>query len=41
MVGYRRDNDLPILRVFLGKLEEMLDRMARKPTSRQSPRPAS
>jgi LysR family hca operon transcriptional activator len=36
MVGYRRDNNSPILRVFLGKLEELLDRMAREPTSQQS-----
>lgn len=28
MVGYRRDNDSPILRLFLSKLEELLERMA-------------
>lgn len=28
MVGYRRDNDSPILCLFLSKLEELLERMA-------------
>jgi LysR family hca operon transcriptional activator len=32
MVGYRRDNDSPILRVFLNKLEELLARMAWEPS---------
>ena len=30
MVGYRRDNDAPILRGFLSKLEELLVRMRRE-----------
>ena len=41
MVGYRRDNDSPILRVFLAKLGELLERLAREPTSQQSLRPPS
>jgi LysR family hca operon transcriptional activator len=41
MVGYRRDNDSPILRVFLNKLEELLAGMAREPTSQQSRQPTS
>jgi LysR family hca operon transcriptional activator len=41
MVGYRRDNDSQILRVFLNKLEELLVRMAREPTRQQSLRPTS
>jgi LysR family transcriptional regulator, hca operon transcriptional activator len=36
MVGYRPDNDSPILRVFLNKLEAALVRMARAPTGQQS-----
>ena len=32
MVGYRRDNDSPMLRVFLNKLEELLVRLAGEPT---------
>jgi LysR family hca operon transcriptional activator len=39
MVGYRRENDSPILRVFLNKLEELLVRMAREPISQPSLRP--
>ena len=41
MVGYRRDNDSPMLRLFLEKLEELLVRMAREPTSEHhlGPRP--
>ena len=31
MVGYRQDNDSPILRAFLDKLDELLARMAREP----------
>jgi hypothetical protein len=31
VVGYRRDNDSPILRVFLNKLDELLVRMALEP----------
>jgi LysR family hca operon transcriptional activator len=42
MVGYRRDNDSPILRVFLNKLDELLVRMAREPNQPAvSPRPTS
>ena len=41
MVGYRRDNDSPILRVFLERLEEFLIRMARESTSQQSLRSTS
>jgi LysR family hca operon transcriptional activator len=32
MVGYRRDNDSPILRVFLSRLEELLAEMKRAPS---------
>ena len=32
MVGYRRDNDSPILRVFLSRLEELLAEMERAPS---------
>ena len=35
MVGYRRDNDSPILRVFLSKLDELLARMGPGPTLRR------
>ena len=41
MVGYRRDNNSPMLRLFLEKLKELLVRMAREPTSEQSLRPTS
>ena len=41
MVGYRRDNDSPILRVFLNKLEELLVRMGREPTSQRPLTPLS
>jgi LysR family hca operon transcriptional activator len=32
MVGYRRDNDSPILRVFLSRLDELLAQMRRSPS---------
>ena len=32
MVGYRRDNESPILRVFLDKLDELLAQMRREPS---------
>lgn len=32
MVGYRRDNASPILRVFLHKLDELLARMKQETT---------
>jgi LysR family hca operon transcriptional activator len=35
MVGYRRDNDSPILRVFLTKLDELLAQMGPGPTLRR------
>ncbi len=35
MVGYRRDNNSPMLRVFLSKLEELLVRLAGEPTRRK------
>jgi LysR family hca operon transcriptional activator len=35
MVGYRRDNDSPILRVFLSKLEELLTQIGPGPTLRR------
>lgn len=35
MVGYRRDNDSPILRAFLTKLDELLARMGPGPTLRR------
>lgn len=35
MVGYRRDNDSPILRAFLSKLDELLARMGPGPTRRR------
>jgi LysR family hca operon transcriptional activator len=36
MVGYRRDNVSPILRVFLTRLDGLVGRMAQEPTSQQS-----
>jgi LysR family hca operon transcriptional activator len=41
MVGYRRDNDSPMLRVFLDKLEELLVRRAREAAGEPAPGPAS
>jgi LysR family transcriptional regulator, hca operon transcriptional activator len=35
MVGFRRDNDSPILRVFLSKLDELLAQMGPGPTLRR------
>jgi hypothetical protein len=32
MVGYRRDNDSPILRVFLSRLDELLAEVKRAPS---------
>lgn len=41
MVGHRRDNNSPILRVFLSKLDELLVRMRQEPTGRRPRPPAS
>jgi LysR family hca operon transcriptional activator len=41
MVGYRRDNDSPILRMFLNKLEELLVLMGREPTTQRPLAPMS
>ncbi len=41
MVGYRRDNNSPMLRVFLSKLDELLARMERESTGQRLLAPMS